>query len=350
MRRDPDRLRNDAREHGRVPRWLWDTAAAAGILVLGLTLVLFIVAPKEGLKLWWDVLVPSLPLIWLVAPGLWRNVCPLAALNQFTRRTGVSLSLTPPSWWKESAQIVGMAVFLAAVAARPDFLDTSPTWATALICGAVFFALIGGLVFKGKSGWCTSLCPMLPVERLYGQTPLADIQNVHCAPCIGCTQNCYDFNARTAWLIDLRADERRWINRRAVFAGAFLGAVIAYVAFPAPLSMEKTAIWFLIAMGLGVGAFYILQALLNLSFSQVTALYAASAISIFYWHAAPIMATALFSDPQHWFSWLLRGVVWALALLFVWRTWKKEAVFRDRLRSRNRSVQYEGASRDRVQA
>ncbi len=30
-------------------------------------------------------------------------------------------------------------------------------------------AFLGGLNYKGKSGWCSKFCPILPIERLYGQ-------------------------------------------------------------------------------------------------------------------------------------------------------------------------------------
>ena len=33
----------------------------------------------------WKVIIPTLPLLFLVAPGLWRNLCPLAASNQTPR-------------------------------------------------------------------------------------------------------------------------------------------------------------------------------------------------------------------------------------------------------------------------
>jgi hypothetical protein len=35
-----------------------------------------------------------------------------------------------------------------------------------------------------KSGWCSSICPLLPVQRLYGQTPFMLVRNSHCAGCV----------------------------------------------------------------------------------------------------------------------------------------------------------------------
>ncbi len=58
------------------------------------------------------------------------------------------------------------------------------------------------MLLKGKSGWCSTICPLLPVQRIYGQTPFALVANAHCQPCVGCLTNCYDFNPRAAYLAD----------------------------------------------------------------------------------------------------------------------------------------------------
>lgn len=331
MAAEPDPFPSYTQLPTRVPRWLWDVASGLNVLALLLVIGLLIVWPKEGLKLWWGLLVPSLPLVWFIVPGLWRNVCPLAAANQFPRRTGATFALTPPAWWKEYAPVLGMIVFLTAVAWRPFLFNTSPMATAALVGGAFVFAFIGGIVFKGKSGWCSSLCPMLPVQRLYGQTPFVTVPNAHCQPCVGCTKNCYDFNPRVAWLADLHDEDPHWTGYRLFFTGAFLGIVIAYFTLPLDLPKWERPVWFLVAVILGVGSFYVLHTFLKVSVNKLTAVYAASAISIFYWYASPTLAATLLNDANHWSIWVLRGLVWSLALLFVWRTWGKEAVFLDRI-------------------
>ena len=42
-----------------------------------------------------------------------------------------------------------------------------------LLLGAMTGGFAGGMVLKGKSGWCSTICPLLPVQRIYGQTPFA---------------------------------------------------------------------------------------------------------------------------------------------------------------------------------
>jgi nitrite reductase (NADH) large subunit len=81
-------------------------------------------------------------------------------------------------------------------------------------------AFLGGVVFKGKSGWCTQFCPMLQVERFYGQSPLLVVRNSHCRPCVGCTKNCYDFNPTAAYLADLHDENPRLAADIRVFYAA----------------------------------------------------------------------------------------------------------------------------------
>jgi hypothetical protein len=77
------------------------------------------------------------------------------------------------------------------------------------------------MVLKGKSGWCSTICPLLPVQRLYGQTPYKLVANSHCTPCVGCTKNCYDFNPKVAFLADLKDPDPYWSGYKKLFAAAF---------------------------------------------------------------------------------------------------------------------------------
>src|SRR6266545_2719086 len=237
----------------RVPRWLWDVARLLSVAALLFIVVLLVNSPKDGLKLWWGLLVPCLPLVWFVVPGLWRNVCPLAAVNQVPRRTNASFARTAPWWWTEYAPVVGILALLAAVASRPVLFNSSGLATATLIGGALVLALVGGIVFKGKSGWCSSLCPMLPVQRLYGQTPFVTVPNSHCQPCVGCTKNCYDFNPRVAWLADLHDENEHWTAYRLFFTSAFPGIVIAYFTIPSGQSTWEIYTRFLVAIAVGVG-------------------------------------------------------------------------------------------------
>ena len=58
--------------------------ALTAMLLAGLWL-----APARFLALFWGVVIPLLPLSFLVSPQLWRAVCPLATLNQLGGRHGI---------------------------------------------------------------------------------------------------------------------------------------------------------------------------------------------------------------------------------------------------------------------
>jgi NADPH-dependent 2,4-dienoyl-CoA reductase/sulfur reductase-like enzyme/ferredoxin len=311
----------------RVPKAAWHVSRVVSVLgALGLS-TLLIADPKAGLKVWWGVMVPLLPLLWFVAPGLWRNICPLAATNQAPRLLNFTRGLTAPAWFRDYAPVAGIVLFLAAVSSRPLLFNTSGPWTAALILAALAAALLGGVLLKGKSGWCSSICPLLPVQRVYGQTPFITVPNSHCQPCVACTKNCYDFNPRVAYLADLADDDRHFTGYRLFFVGAFPGLVIAYFTLPAGLSTAEVYGRFALAVGASAGSFFLLQSIVRVSSNKLTSLYGAIALNLFYWWASPVLADALLSDRNHPAGWALRAVVLALSVAWLARTWRKEAVF-----------------------
>ena len=209
---------------------------------------------------------------------------------------------------------MGIAIFLAAVFARPTVFEDSGPATAALIGGALVAAFAGGFVLKGKSGWCSSLCPLLPVQRMYGQTPFANVPNSHCSPCLGCTKNCFDFNPKVAFLADIHDGDRQWSTTRKLFTAAFPGLVIAFFT-------EQDLAVMALAVGAAAGSFLALEALLPASVPKLAAVYAAAAINLFYWWAAP--------GPD-WIAWPLRALVLALTVVWLRRTFAKERVFLER--------------------
>src|SRR5512132_4724148 len=101
----------------RVPPRVWSAARVMGLLVAASVVVALFVDPPLGLFLFWGLIVPALPLLFFLAPGLWRNVCPMAALNQTPRLLGFTRGLALPQWLKEYGYVVGIALFFAIVPA-----------------------------------------------------------------------------------------------------------------------------------------------------------------------------------------------------------------------------------------
>ncbi|MDF2703708.1 MAG: hypothetical protein K0S10_2654, partial [Rubrobacteraceae bacterium] len=216
-----------------VMRW-FGVACALGIVAAS------ILDPPLGLLIFWGVFVPIVPLIFLVAPALWRNVCPMASLNQLPRTLGFTRGLTLPLWVQQYAPLISAGLFLAIVAFRKVLLESSGLALAVFLLSVLALAFLGGVLFKGKSGWCSQFCPMLQVERFYGQSPLVVVRNSHCRPCVGCTKNCYDFNPTAAYLADLYDDNPRLGANRKLFAGAMPGLILAFFTQPALTDITAT--------------------------------------------------------------------------------------------------------------
>lgn len=278
-----------------LPLWVWHSLRALSVaLCIGFVYLLHL-QPELALLLFWGLFVPALPLILFIAPGFWRNVCPLVAVNQLPRLFGFSRAATLPRWLGGYAGVIAMALFFGLVSARKVGLNSDAMLLASLLAGMLVLALAGGILFKGKSGWCTSFCPMLPLERAYGQTPFLTVSNSHCRPCVACTRNCYDFNPKVAYLADLYDSDRRLGNDRKFFAGVLPGFIFAFFTLPSypEISIARLYLLFGIYGLTSLGTYYLAETLIRVSPHKLAALYAALSLLLFYGFAAPMIAAAL---------------------------------------------------------
>jgi nitrite reductase (NADH) large subunit len=305
----------------RVPDAAWQGMRVLSLLGALVVAGLLVAEPDAGLFAMWKVVIPLLPLLFMVAPGVWRNLCPLAASNQTPRVLGLTRALKPPRWLTEYGYVIAISLFVLFVVLRKLGLDNSGPASALLLLGAMTAGFAGGMVLKGKSGWCSTMCPLLPVQRIYGQTPFAVIRNSHCQPCVGCVKNCYDFNPRAAYLADLNDSDTYWSGYRRVFVGAFPGLVLAFFTVPeAPVISDGEMVLRVFGyMAVSAASFWLLDSFVKVSSHRFTTLYGAVAFGIFYWHAAPDSPEAL--------TWAVRVGAIALAAAWVVRTWANERPF-----------------------
>lgn len=312
----------------RVPLRVWHAVRVLSVAAALALVVVLVTAPRAGLFVFWGLLVPLLPLVFFLAPGLWRNVCPLAALNQTPRVLGISRAKPVPRLLREHGYLLGVGLFLVIVPSRKVLFDDHGPALAALLFATMAAAFVGGLLIKGKGGWCSSMCPLLPVQRLYGQTPFALVPNSHCQPCVGCAKNCYDFNPQVAYLADQYDSDRTFPLRRRFFAGAFPGLVLAFFVVPDPPDVPVATMYGLVALALlaSAGSFFVLDALVPARPGRLTALYAALALNLFYWFNAPLLLARLGVDAD-WPAWAARAVVLALTGVWIVRTFRTEVRF-----------------------
>jgi len=316
-----------------IPRLAWQILRLISIAAFGIVVWGLLHKPEFTLIIFWGILVPTLPLVFWLLPGLWRNLCPLAASNQIPRLLKFSLARELPIKVKRFASVIGLLLLFTAIPLRKVYLNHEADILAFALLGMISFAFLGGLLFKGKSGWCGSFCPLLPVQRLYGQTPIATVNNSHCSPCVGCTKNCFDFNPQVAYLADLYDDDPILAGDRKFFAGMMPGLLLAYFYMPYSADMPVYQLYFQFGIYciVGIGAYQVIETLFKFSPQKNTALFALISINIFYWYAAPIIINsseqiAHLTLPSY-LVWLIRIPVLIFSFFWFWKTLVKEKLF-----------------------
>lgn len=263
--------------------------------------------PAKTLALFWGVLVPTLPAVWMLAPGLWRNVCPLATTNQIPRVFGFSAGRNVPPFITRFGYTIGATAFATLVLTRKVVFNTSGSSVSWLLAIVVACAFTGGLIFKGKSGWCSSICPLLPIQRLYGQAPVRRVANAHCESCVGCTKNCFDFNPGVAYIADIYDDDPQFVGPRKLFAGAFPGLVLAFFRVGSMDEMgavglySRSVVWIL---G-GIALLHLAESYLPIRPNTLQPVFGAAGFAMFYWYVLPGMADALTELVGGQWTWLI---------------------------------------------
>ena len=290
-----DRFANFIDAPSSVPKPVWLVARYLVLSGMIAVIVAALIRPDDTLTLFWGLLVPTLPAVWMLAPGLWRNTCPLATANQTPRVFGFSQARTTAPWFQGIAFSIGAGLFIVFVLTRKVVFNTSGLALAILLSSALGAAFIGGFLFKGKSGWCSSICPLLPIQRLYGQAPVRRVANAHCDPCVGCAKNCFDFNPGVAYVADMHEADERFVGQRQLFAGAFPGLVLAFFTVGVPDDIGavamygRSAIWILGS----VAIFRLLDLYLPARENTLPPLFGAVGFGLFYWYSFPRMAAAL---------------------------------------------------------
>ncbi|MBY0491968.1 MAG: hypothetical protein K2R93_19155 [Gemmatimonadaceae bacterium] len=176
-----------------VPANRWWRVAQGAVWLVGLIIYLSLfVRPALGLALFWNVLIPVAPALLVVAVGVWRNVCPMASVTLLPRHLGVSQQRIMPPRVQARLQLVGVCALFLIVPLRHAIFNTDGPATGVLITALALTGIVMGARYEWKSAWCSTLCPVHPVERLYGNNVLAPMANAHCAACRNCVVPCPD--------------------------------------------------------------------------------------------------------------------------------------------------------------
>ncbi|MBM4193146.1 MAG: hypothetical protein FJ202_02030 [Gemmatimonadetes bacterium] len=307
-------------------RSYWRAAQFVGIVLTLVLLYGLVTAPTFSLKLLWDVVIPVLPLTFLLNPMIWRNVCPLASLNEFSG--GQAAGRVIPAGALRMSWAIGIILLALMVPARRFLFNTEGVVLAATIAAVAALALAGGFVFRRRAGFCSSICPVLPVERLYGQAPLVPMHGVRCDLCTVCTPlGCLDLTGTKSvpqTVGPLRRESNWWRTSFGAFAAAFPGFIIGYFTVANGPLGAALAVYGHILLYSAVSFLAVATLATILGIRSAVALPFLGAISIgaYYWFAAPAWATnagiAAAGDA-------LRVGIGAVILFWLWRQARTDA-------------------------
>ena len=256
-------------------------------------LVLLVVLPELGLKIFWSGLIAIAPLVLLLFPGIWRNICPLGIVSMIPSRMGFSLNRKIRSKLNGRLKLMAVILLLATIPLRHLWLDTRPDilLTLLLVMGAVAFVM--GVFYDYKSGWCNTLCPVQPVEQLYGRGGLFTTTNSHCIKCSSCSRFCPDKVADPHPLRDQRTTNH--FVSGTLLVGGFPGFIIGWFLVPtvqgAPELTEVVDIYAypVIGMLITLILFSIVRFIMKTRELLVINMFAAFALSSYYWFRIPAL-------------------------------------------------------------
>ncbi|MDE2369028.1 MAG: FAD-dependent oxidoreductase [Burkholderiales bacterium] len=296
--RAPGLLDNYTQRPRLVPAAVWTLLRLATLALALFECALLFERPRLGLALFWTVAVPLLPGLFAVAPGLWRQVCPMAFMNQLPRLLGRGTTRALPSALRYWSYLIGVALLVVFVALRQPLFNRDATATGALCVASLALALAGGLLFKGRSGWCGTFCPLAPVQRAHGQAPWFVVRNGYCPTCVGCQKNCYDFNPRAAVFGDLDDADPRHAAQRRLFMAMLPGLIVGYYLTPPPAGSGGAALGgYALALGgcmaVSGGVYLAATALFKASAYRVVSAFSAAALLLYYVWAGPVLVRGL---------------------------------------------------------
>ncbi len=300
---------------------LWRAAQLIGLVLTAALICGFFVAPEAALSLLWDIAIPILPATFLINPVIWRNVCPLGTLNMLA--SGRLRDNPLPGRLLAGANGAGIALLLLMVPARRFLFNTNGTALALAILAVAALALSLGALFRRKGGFCNAVCPVLPVERLYGQSPLVKIGSAHCADCSQCVPRaCIDVAPAksVAQTLGRAGCSHAWLKTGyGVFATSFPGFVLGYYLTTdgPPSGAGSVYLTVAAAMLASHAASQLLVRGLRLSADTALRLLGALAIGLYYWFAGPVIAGHLALGAGA--ALVIRAAAFALIALWLWR-------------------------------
>ncbi len=261
--------------------------------IVGATIIFFLIAsPAIGINLFWNILIPVAPALLVIAPGLWRNICPMSSTAMMPKRLKLSKGKKLTDTQSSILYLIAVISLYLIVPLRHTIFDNNGLATALMLISAGLIAISLSLIYESKSAWCSSLCPVHPVEKLYGgQNNKFSLPNAHCKSCQSCVTACPDSVSEIKPLAKKASNYRKFADL--IMIGGFPGFIWGwfhvqnYAVIPdmiVILSTYKLPLFgFLVTMSL----FLILRKYIEEKI--VISYFAAAAVSCYYWFRIPAL-------------------------------------------------------------
>jgi hypothetical protein len=265
------------------------------LVVIGLAIVgALLWAPTLGLHLLWDVLIPAAPLLFVLVPGFWRNVCPVSTTAMLAQRSGYSLQRKIAPGVAAWLGVAGVVLLYLAVPLRHAIFDLNGTASAVFLIVAALIACALGATFAWKSAWCAGLCPVRPVEAMYGFRPAARFANAHCGQCASCSSPCPDSTAEA--MLTRKPSSLAKTLADAMMVGGFVGFIWGWfhvADFSGTAGWQNLGeiyAWPFAAAGVTGAVYWLLLKLApQATHAWIRQSFACAAVSCYYWYRLPML-------------------------------------------------------------
>ncbi len=272
---------------------IWRLAQASVWLIGAAILFALFFIPSAGLLLFWNILIPVAPALFVVMVGVWRNVCPLATTNLLPRHLGLSKRKKLSAEQLGVLNLIGVIVLYTIVPLRHAVFNRNGLATGILILSMVLAGTIMGLFFEWKSAWCSGLCPVHPVEKLYGGNVLLSLPNAHCDQCQNCVIPCPDSTPN----ITPASAKKTFAQQLSglLIIGGLPGFIWGWFHVPDQTTSTVNGLIGAYEMPLlGFAVSFILYAVLSNILDpkqerRLIAIFAASGVSFYYWFRIPAL-------------------------------------------------------------
>ncbi|MFN8251897.1 MAG: hypothetical protein U0V75_08430 [Ferruginibacter sp.] len=250
--------------------------------------------PDLGILIFWNILIPVAPALLVVFTGLWRNVCPLGITALLPRHAGLSKRKKLSTLQLGKLNLIAVLLLYMIVPLRHAIFNSNGPATGILIISMAAVSMAMGMIYEWKSAWCSGLCPVHPVEKLYGINTVMTIPNAHCAHCMNCVVPCPDstpnihpqvssktiYHTLSGWLIAGGLPGFIWGWFHVPDEATFTSFAHAVQLYQLPLvGMAVTLVLYTILLQLLPAKYH----------NTVIRCFAAAAVSCYYWFRLPAL-------------------------------------------------------------